>query len=252
LKMKKFIVSFIIATFVLPVKADEGMWFLMHIERLNYRDMQKMGLQLTADEIYSVNHSSLKDAIVQFNGGCTAEIVSANGLVFTNHHCGYSAIAELSTAENDYLKDGFWAGSYQEELKPEKLSVRFFVRMDDVSKRILNQVNDQMSEAEREAAINREIAKIEQENNEGGKYTVSVKSFYNGNEFYYFVYQDYNDVRLVGTPPASVGKYGGDTDNWEWPRHTGDFSIFRVYADKDGNPAEYSLNNVPLKPKYHL
>ena len=250
--MKKFILSFIIATFVLPVKADEGMWFLMHIERLNYRDMQKMGLQLTADEIYSVNHSSLKDAIVQFNGGCTAEIVSANGLVFTNHHCGYSAIAELSTAENDYLKDGFWAGSYQEELKPEKLSVRFFVRMDDVSKRILNQVNDQMSEAEREAAINREIAKIEQENNEGGKYTVSVKSFYNGNEFYYFVYQDYNDVRLVGTPPASVGKYGGDTDNWEWPRHTGDFSIFRVYADKDGNPAEYSPNNVPLKPKYHL
>ena len=250
--MKKFILSLFVAAFVLPVSANEGMWFLMHIERLNYRDMQKMGLQLTADEIYSVNHSSLKDAIVQFNGGCTAEIVSASGLVFTNHHCGYSAIAELSTAEKDYLKDGFWAGSYQEELKPEKLSVRFFVRMDDISKRILNQVNDQMSEAEREAAINREIAKIEQENNEGGKYTVSVKSFYNGNEFYYFVYQDYNDVRLVGTPPANIGKFGGDTDNWEWPRHTGDFSIFRVYADKDGNPAEYSPNNVPLKPKYHL
>jgi V8-like Glu-specific endopeptidase len=250
--MKKIILSLLLITFVLPVKADEGMWFLMHIERLNYRDMQKMGLQLTPEEIYSVNHSSLKDAIVQFNRGCTAEIISDSGLVLTNHHCGYSSIAELSTAENDYLTNGYWAGNTGEELKPKSLSVRFFVRMDDVSKRILSLLNDNMTEAEREATINREIAKIEQENNEGGKYTVSVKSFYQGNEFYYFVYQDYNDVRLVGTPPASVGKFGGDTDNWEWPRHTGDFSLFRVYADKDGNPAEYSKDNVPLKPKYHL
>ncbi len=250
--MKNFILSFILAAFVLPVQANEGMWFLMHIERLNYRDMQKMGLQLTPEEIYSVNHSSLKDAIVQFNRGCTAEIISDSGLVLTNHHCGYSSIAELSTAENDYLKDGFWAGNKSEELKPKSLSVRFFVRMDDVSKRILGLLNDNMSEADREATINKEIAKIEQENNEGGKYTVSVKSFYQGNEFYYFVYQDYNDVRLVGTPPESIGKFGGDTDNWEWPRQTGDFSLFRVYADKDGNPAEYSEDNVPLKPKYHL
>lgn len=250
--MKKIILSLLLIAFVLPVKADEGMWFLMHIERLNYRDMQKMGLQLTPEEIYSVNHSSLKDAIVQFNRGCTAEIISDSGLVLTNHHCGYSSIAELSTAENDYLTNGFWAGNTGEELKPKSLSVRFFVRMDDVSKRILSLLNDTMTEAEREATINREIAKIEQENNEGGKYTVSVKSFYQGNEFYYFVYQDYNDVRLVGTPPASIGKFGGDTDNWEWPRHTGDFSLFRVYADKDGNPAEYSKDNVPLKPKYHL
>lgn len=250
--MKKLIICFLLAAFVLPVQANEGMWFLMHIERLNYRDMQKMGLQLTPEEIYSINNSSLKDAIVQFNRGCTAEIISDSGLVLTNHHCGYSQIAELSTAENDYLTNGFWAGNYGEELKPKKLSVRFFVRMDDVSKRILAQVNDKMSETEREAAINREIAKIEQENSEGGKYTVSVKSFYQGNEFYYFVYQDYNDVRLVGTPPANIGKFGGDTDNWEWPRHTGDFSLFRVYADRDGNPAEYSPDNVPLKPKYHL
>jgi V8-like Glu-specific endopeptidase len=250
--MKKVILCLLLAAFVLPIQANEGMWFLMHIERLNYRDMQKMGLQLTPEEIYSINNSSLKDAIVQFNRGCTAEIISESGLVLTNHHCGYSQIAELSTAENDYLTNGFWAGNYGEELKPKKLSVRFFVRMDDVSKRILGQVNDKMTEAEREAAINREIAKIEQENNEGGKYTVSVKSFYQGNEFYYFVYQDYNDVRLVGTPPANIGKFGGDTDNWEWPRHTGDFSLFRVYADKDGNPAEYSPTNVPLKPKHHL
>lgn len=228
------------------------MWFLMHIERLNYVDMQKMGLQLTPEEIYSVNNSSLKDAIVQFGGGCTAEIISDKGLVLTNHHCGYGAIAELSTAENDYLNNGFWAQNHEEELKPESLSVRFFVRMDDVSKRILGQVNDEMTEDEREAAINKEIAKIQKENDEGGKYTVSVKSFYNGNEFYYFVYEDYNDVRLVGTPPKSIGKFGGDTDNWEWPRHTGDFSLFRVYADQDGNPAEYSEDNVPLNPKHHL
>ncbi len=232
--------------------ANEGMWFLMHIKRLNQRDMQKMGLQLTAEEIYSINNQSLKDAIVQFNGGCTASIISSNGLVLTNHHCGYDLIAELSTAEQNHLKNGFWAKSLDQELSPSRVSVRFFVRMDDVSKRILGQVNDSMTEKEREAAINKEIAKIQEENNEGGKYTVSVRSFYQGNEFYYFVYQDYTDVRLVGTPSESVGKYGGDTDNWEWPRHTGDFSLFRVYADKDGNPAAYSEDNVPLQAKYHL
>lgn len=252
--MKKFIVSLIAAITLLPatVKADEGMWFLMFIERLNHRDMQKMGLQLTAEEIYSINHHSLKDAIVQFNGGCTAELISKDGLVLTNHHCGYDAIAELSTAEKNHLKNGFWAKNRTEELKPSSLFVRFFVRMDDCSKRILAVVNDKMTEAEREKAINAEIAKIEKENNEGGKYTVSVRSFFQGNEFYYFVYQDYKDVRLVGTPPESLGKFGGDTDNWEWPRHTADFSMFRIYADANGNPAEYSPNNVPLKPKHHL
>jgi len=250
--MKKFLLFILVATSTLSVKADEGMWFLMNIERLNQRDMQKMGLQLTAEEIYSVNNASLKDAIVQFGGGCTAEMVSSTGLVMTNHHCGYGAIAELSTPENDHLTNGFWAKTKADELKPKSLSVRFFVRMDDVSKRILGKLNDQMTENEREAAINQEIALIEQENNEGGKYTVSVKSFYEGNEFYYFVYQDYTDVRLVGTPPNSIGKFGGDTDNWEWPRHTGDFSLFRVYADKDGNPAQYSKDNVPLKPKHYL
>ncbi|CAH8283079.1 peptidase S46-like protein [Mariniflexile fucanivorans] len=251
--MKKIFLT--IAVFFISlssVMANEGMWFLMHIERLNYRDMQKMGLQLTPEEIYSINNQSLKDAIVQFNGGCTASIISDSGLVLTNHHCGYSAITELSTAEQNHLKNGFWAGSLKEELKPESLYVRFFVRMDDVSKRILSLVNDKMSEKEREATINKEIAKIEKENNEGGKYTVSVRPFYQGNEYYYFVYEDYKDVRLVGTPPESVGKYGGDTDNWEWPRHTGDFSLFRVYADENGNPADYSTNNVPLKAKYHL
>lgn len=250
--MKKIILIALIAVFKINAFADEGMWFLMHLERLNQRDMQKMGLALTAEEIYSVNNSSIKDAIVQFGGGCTAEIVSGKGLVLTNHHCGYGQIAELSTPENNYLEDGFWARNYEDELKPKSLSVRFFVRMDDVSKRILSLVNDQMSEEERERVINQEIAKIEKENSEGGKYVVSVRPFYSGNEYYYFVYQDYTDVRLVGTPPNSIGKFGGDTDNWEWPRHTGDFALFRVYADRDGNPAEYSPDNVPLTPKHHL
>jgi len=233
------------------VKADEGMWFLMFIGK-NIEDMQKEGFKLTAEDIYSINHSSLKDAIVQFGGGCTAEIISDSGLVLTNHHCGYGAIAELSTPEHDLLTDGYWAKDKTKELKPNSLSVRFFVRMDVVTDRILKQVNDSMTEGEREAAINREIAKIQKENDEGGKYVVSVRSFYEGNEYYYFVYQDFQDVRLVGTPPNSIGKFGGDTDNWEWPRHTGDFSIFRVYTDKDGNPADYSVDNVPMKPKYHL
>jgi V8-like Glu-specific endopeptidase len=252
--MKNLSVLIIAIVMALPasVFADEGMWFLMHLERMNQRDMQKMGLQLTAEEIYSINNQCLKDAIIQFNGGCTASIISENGLVLTNHHCGYDIIAELSSEKDNYLKNGYWASSLQNELKPESLSVRFFVRMDDVSERILSQVNNSMTENEREAIINKEIAKIEQENNEGGKYTVSVRSFYQGNEYYYFVYQDYNDVRLVGTPPESVGKYGGDTDNWEWPRHTGDFSLFRVYADEDGNPAPYSKDNTPLKAKHHL
>lgn len=236
----------------MSVKADEGMWFLMFIERLNHRDMQKMGLQLTAEEIYSINNHSLKDAIVQFNGGCTAEIVSKDGLVLTNHHCGYDVIAELSSEQKNYLKDGFWAANRKEEMKPSNLFVRFFVRMDDCTKRVLAVVTPGMSEADREKAINAEIAKIEKENNEGGKYTVSVRPFFQGNEYYYFVYQDYKDVRLVGTPPESLGKFGGDTDNWEWPRHTADFSMFRVYANADGSPAEYSENNVPLKPKHYL
>jgi hypothetical protein len=252
--MKKVLLFVVSAIMLIPasVKADEGMWFLMFIERLNHRDMQKMGLQLTAQEIYSINNHSLKDAIVQFNGGCTAEMISKDGLVLTNHHCGYDAIAELSSAEKNYLKDGYWAANRKEELKPSSLFVRFFVRMDDCSKRILSVVTPGMSEADREKAINQEIAKIEKENNEGGKYTVSVRPFFQGNEYYYFVYQDYKDVRLVGTPPESLGKFGGDTDNWEWPRHTADFSMFRVYADANGNPADFSPNNVPLQPKHHL
>lgn len=234
------------------MRADEGMWLMMLVKRLNGKDLQKQGLRLTAEEIYSVNNSSLKDAIVQFNGGCTAEVVSKEGLLFTNHHCGYDAIAALSTPEKNYLKDGFFAMNNKEELPAKNLYVRFLVRMDDVTARINGKLNPQMSADERRAVIDAEYKAIQKENSENGKYTVVVRDFFSGNEFYYFVYQDYKDVRLVGTPTESIGKFGGDTDNWEWPRHTGDFAVFRIYGDANGNPAEYSLNNVPLKPKYHL
>ena len=246
---------FLLLTFMLSflqMKADEGMWLMMLVKRLNGTDLQKQGLHLTPEEIYSVNHSSLKDGIVQFGGGCTAEVVSKEGLVFTNHHCGYDAIASLSTPEKNYLKDGFFAMNNKEELPAKELSVRFLVRMDDVTARINAKLNNIMSADERNAIIAAEYKAIQKENSENGKYTVVVRDFFNGNEFYYFVYQDYKDVRLVGTPPNALGKYGGDTDNWEWPRHTVDFSVFRVYADANGNPAEYSPNNVPMKPKHAL
>jgi hypothetical protein len=233
-------------------KADEGMWIPMLIDRLNYVDMQEMGLNLSAEEIYSINNSSLKDAIVIFGRGCTGEIISKNGLLITNHHCGYGTIQSHSTIEHDYLSDGFWATSFEEELKNPGLSVRFLVRIEDVTGRILEGLNDDMTEAERNERINEIGDEIEAEATEDTHYTASVRSFFKGNEFYLFVYEVFRDVRLVGAPPSSVGKYGADTDNWMWPRHTGDFSIFRVYTAPDGLPADYAEENIPLKPKHFL
>ena len=250
--MRKLFLLLSFALSFIQVKADEGMWLMMLIKRLNSVDMQKEGLKLTPEEIYAVNNSSLKDAIVSFGGFCTGEIVSKEGLIFTNHHCGYGSIAALSTPEKDHLTNGFWAMNKKEELHAKDLYVRFLVRMGDATERINAKLNNNMSAAQRQAVVNKEFKAIEAENNENGKYTVVTKSFFNGNEFYYFVYQDYRDVRLVGTPTSSIGKFGGDTDNWEWPRHTGDFAVFRVYGDAQGNPAEYSVNNTPLKPKHHL
>ena len=250
--MKRIVLLLTFLLSFVQMRADEGMWLLMLIKRLNGVDMQKQGLHLTPEEIYSVNNSSLKDAIVSFGGYCTAEVVSDKGLIFTNHHCGYGAIANLSTPEKNHLKNGFWAKKQADELNAKGLYVRFLVRMDDATQRITSKLNNSMSDKDRKAVIEAEIKAIQQENSENGKYTVVVKDFFNGNEFYYFVYQDYKDVRLVGTPPNSLGKFGGDTDNWEWPRHTADFSVFRIYADANGNPAEYSPKNVPLKPKHSL
>ncbi|WDF47678.1 S46 family peptidase [Chryseobacterium sp. KACC 21268] len=250
--MKKI---FLALTFLLSfaqMRADEGMWLLMLVKRLNGVDMQKEGLHLTPEEIYSVNNSSLKDAIVSFGGFCTGEMVSSQGLIFTNHHCGYDAVAAASTPEKDYLKNGFWAMKPNEEFNAKGLYVRFLVRMDDVSARINAKLNNNMSAADRKAVIDAESKAIQTENSENGNYTVVVRDFFNGNEFYYFVYQDYKDIRLVGAPPSSLGKFGGDTDNWEWPRHTADFTVFRAYGDANGNPAEYSEANVPLKPKHFL
>jgi len=251
-KMKRILLLFTILLSFAQMRADEGMWLLMLIKRLNGVDMQKEGLHLTPEEIYSVNNSSLKDAIVSFGGFCTGEIVSGQGLIFTNHHCGYGAVAAASTPEKDYLKNGFWAMKQKDEFNAKDLYVRFLVRMDDATQRINSKLNNNMSAAERKAVIDVETKAIQSENSENGKYTVVVKDFFNGNEFYYFVYQDYKDIRLVGAPPSALGKFGGDTDNWEWPRHTADFTVFRVYADAAGNPAEYSPSNVPLKPKHFL
>lgn len=250
--MKRILLLFTFLLSFVQMRADEGMWLLMLIKRLNGVDMQKEGLHLTPEEIYSVNNSSLKDAIVSFGGFCTGEIVSDKGLIFTNHHCGYGAVAAASTPSKDYLKNGFWAMKEKDEFNAKDLYVRFLVRMDDATQRINSKLNNNMTAAERRAVIDAESKAIQTENSENGKYTVVVKDFFNGNEFYYFVYQDYKDIRLVGAPPSSLGKFGGDTDNWEWPRHTADFTVFRVYADAAGNPAEFAATNVPLKPKHFL
>ena len=259
--MKKTFLFVALAIFSLvgKVHADEGMWLPMFVERLNYVDMQKMGLQLTPEELYSINNSSLKDAIVGLSNGanprgffCTGEIVSQNSLMFTNHHCGYGSIQKLSTVEHDYLTDGFWAKDFSEELPAEGISASFLVRMEDVTEQVLSVVNDTMTWAERNAAIAAKSKELELAASEDGKYNPIVSAFFEGNEYYMFVYRVYTDVRLVGTPPSSIGKFGGDTDNWMWPRHTGDFSIFRVYADAEGNPAPYSPDNKPLTPKHHL
>ena len=232
--------------------AHEGMWLPMLIKRLNYADMQANGLNLTAEELYDINNASLKDAIVSLGGFCTGEIISNQGLMLTNHHCGYDAIRSHSTVENDYLTDGFWAMTREEERKNPGLTAAILVRMEDVTDKVLAELTDDMTEAERAAKAKEIGDALAKEATEGTKHNAYVRSFFHNNEFYLFVFNTYKDVRLVGAPPSSVGKYGGDTDNWMWPRHTGDFSMFRIYADADGNPSDVSADNVPLTPKHHL
>ncbi|HNW88941.1 MAG TPA: S46 family peptidase [Bacteroidales bacterium] len=234
------------------VRADEGMWLPMFIDRLNYVDMQKMGLKLTPEEIYSVNNSSLKDAIILFGQGCTGEIISAQGLILTNHHCGYGAIQSKSSVEKDYLTDGFWAMNPGEELPIADLSVKFLIRIEDVSQKILSELPPNITEAQRAAKIKELSEKIQKEATKGNGYDAVVKSFFEGNEYYLIVYQTYKDVRLAGAPPSSLGRFGADTDNWMWPRHKADFALFRVYTAPDGSPAEYSEHNIPMKPKHSL
>jgi len=233
-------------------KADEGMWLLPLIEKLNMGKMTELGLKLSAEDIYSINKVCLKDAIVIFGGGCTGEIVSLQGLVLTNHHCGYGSIQAHSSVDHDYLRDGFWAKTKEEELSNPNLSVTFLVRIEDVTSQVLANVKEGMSETDRTAAIADARQSIEKKATEGNSHRAQVGSFYGGNYFYLLVYERYTDVRLVGAPPSSIGKFGSDTDNWEWPRHTVDFSVFRVYTAPDGKPAAYAKENIPLKPKRYL
>ena len=229
--------------------ADEGMWLPSLIsERIG--DMQSKGFRLSAEDIYSVNQASLKDAVVLFGRGCTGEVVSAEGLLLTNHHCGYSQIQKHSSVEHDYLRDGFWALTRNEELPNKGLTVSFLERMEDVTSRILEGVTPALTESKRDSIVKANTVRLVKEaTSEGRGLRATVESLYYGNQYFLFLYREYSDVRLVGAPPSSIGKFGGDTDNWMWPRHTGDFSIFRIYADKDNNPAEYSEDNVPYTPK---
>jgi hypothetical protein len=252
--MKKSLIVLItlVSALSLRVRADEGMWLLPLIDKLNIGTMTEMGLKLSAEDIYSLNKACLKDAVVIFGGGCTGEIVSPEGLLLTNHHCGYGQIQNHSSLEHDYLADGFWAKTREEELPNPGLSVLFLAKIEDVTTRVLSDVTPSMTEQQRSDAINNQRSKIVAEAIKGSTSKAQVTSFYGGNYFYLLVYDVYSDVRLVGAPPSSMGKYGNDADNWMWPRHTCDFSMFRVYMSPDGKPAEYSKDNVPLKPKYYL
>lgn len=235
-----------------PLRADEGMWLPALISQ-RIGDMQAKGFKLSAEDLYSVNQASLKDAVVLFGSGCTGELVSDQGLLFTNHHCGYSFIQRHSSVEHDYLKDGFWALSQADELPNPGLTVRFLERMEDVTTLVLKGYKAKMTEEQRQALIKKNADKLkEQATAEGNGLKASVEALYYGNQYFLFVFREYRDVRLVGAPPSSIGKFGGETDNWMWPRHTGDFSIFRIYAGPDNLPADYSPDNVPYTPKKSL
>jgi hypothetical protein len=234
------------------LRADEGMWIPILIDKYNIKLMQEKGFKLTAEDIYSVNKASMKDAIVQFGGGCTGEVISPDGLLITNHHCGYSQIQRHSTLEHDYLTDGFWAMSAQNELPNPGLSVTFLKRMEYVTEKVMKGITGDMDNNEREKLIASNISGIRKEATEGTGYSAVVRPFYMGSQYFLFVNETFRDIRLVGAPPSSIGKFGGDTDNWIWPRHTGDFSLFRIYASKENKPADYSKDNIPYKPAYYF
>ncbi|MDR1006229.1 MAG: S46 family peptidase [Bacteroidales bacterium] len=252
--MKKIFLLLLVGIFAFSplARADEGMWLLMYLDKQTYKDMKAKGLKLTSKQIYDINNACLKDAIIQFGRGCTGEIVSDQGLVLTNHHCGYPQIQQHSSVDHDYLSNGFWAYSKDQELPNPGLTAKFLVKMEDVSDKILAGVTNDMTEADRSAKVKENSTALRTKLSENSDYVYEISTMFNGNQYILFVYQVYEDVRLVGAPPSSIGKFGSDTDNWMWPRHTCDFSVFRVYADKDGKPAKYSKDNVPLKPKHYL
>lgn len=239
--------------FFAPVRADEGMWMLPLLEKMNGKTMQEMGFTITPEQIYNLNHPSLKDAIVMFGRGCTGEIVSEDGLLFTNHHCGYDNIRELSSVEHNHLRDGYWAMNRSEELPAKGLTVTFLESMTDVTKKVEKSLSKAQNQAERDSLFAIVRQQLTQKAVQDTPHLhAQLTSFYGGNQYYLIVYQTFKDIRFVGAPPSSIGKFGADTDNWMWPRHTGDFSVFRVYAGPDNKPAEYSEDNVPYQPKIHL
>lgn len=251
--MKKSILLLVFAlTYFSPLFADEGMWLPQLLAALNEKQMKKMGMKISAEDIYSINKGSLKDAIVSFGGFCTAEVISDQGLLLTNHHCGFDAVQNHSSLQNNYIRDGFWAYSKEQELTNPGLTATFIIRIDDVTKMVLEGVLSTMTEAERQSQIDKNIAAFRKTVQKESYQDVLIRSFFEGNKYYLFITETYKDVRLVGAPPSSIGNFGKDSDNWMWPRHTGDFSMFRIYAGKDNKPAEYSKDNVPYKPKRSL
>ena len=251
--MKRLCIILTVALLALPsvVRADEGMWIPMLLQR-NEAAMQRAGMHISAQDIYDINNASLKDAVLLFGSGCTGEFVSHEGLLLTNHHCGYGQIVRHSTVEHDYLTNGFWAMTREQEIPCPGLTVTRLVYMKDVTSEVLKGVTDKMSEAERDSIIKQNIFVVSNEAIEGTHYKAVIKPFYYGNQYFMYVNEVFTDVRMVGAPPSNIGKFGGDTDNWMWPRHTGDFSMFRVYVDKDNKPAAYSKDNVPYTPLKHL
>ncbi len=236
-----------------PIFAQQGgMWVPSLLKGMNEKEMKSLGMKMSVADIYDVNNSSLKDAVPQFNGGCTAEVISSKGLLLTNHHCGYGEIQSHSTVEHDYLQDGFWAKSYEEELPNPDLEVTFIVSIHDVTKEILNGVDAITNEAEKKTAVQKNINDLQKSYKREAWQSVMIRTFFEGNQYMLFVTESFEDIRLVGAPPSSIGKFGSDTDNWVWPRHTGDFSLFRIYADKNNRPAKYSKDNVPYTPKHFL
>ncbi|MBO7522293.1 MAG: S46 family peptidase, partial [Bacteroidales bacterium] len=252
MKNKCFIIVLFLVIFSSTLRADEGMWIPMLLEKFNIQIMQEKGFKLSAEDVYSVNKACMKDAVLSFGGGCTGEVISENGLLITNYHCGYSQIQSHSSLEHDYLTNGFWAMSQQQELPCPGLYVTFLKRMEDVTDKVLEGVRDNMSEAERTEIVNNNSKALCDKAVEGTHYTASVRPYYMGNQYFLLVYETFDDIRFVGAPPSAIGKFGGETDNWIWPRHTGDFSLFRIYANKNNEPAEYSTENVPYRPLYHF
>lgn len=249
----KILIIILSLTISFQVKADEGMWLLSLLNEINYTKIQEKGMELSLKELYSIDQLSLKDAIVAIDGGsCTGSLVSSNGLMITNHHCGYSEIQEHSSLENDYLKDGFWAKSLSEELPNPGKSVSFLVDVKEITDKVNEMKADQLKEGADRPNMMKIRRLISREAVKGTHYNAEVHSMFGGNSYYLFIYETYNDVRLVGAPPSAIGNFGGETDNWEWPRHTADFTLFRIYTDKDGNPADYSPENIPLKSKKYL